>query len=145
MALESVFNSATHKEYSRPVQQGNVKSTAVQHMNSGNNVVIGTAENTTAIKALVGQEDETNQSTQQKYDPLANAKRLKSAITQANNKMKQTRTRCEFSYHEETHRVSIKVFDKDTQEVIREIPPEESLEMLEKVWDIAGLLVDERR
>jgi flagellar protein FlaG len=59
--------------------------------------------------------------------------------------MKFHRTRCEFSYHEETKRVSIKVFDKDTEEVIREIPPEEALEMVEKMWELAGLLIDERR
>lgn len=70
---------------------------------------------------------------------------IKNAITKANNKMKNHRTKCEFSYHEETNRVSIKVMDKDTEEVIREIPPEETLEMIEKMWELAGLLVDERR
>lgn len=76
---------------------------------------------------------------------VASEQQIKSAISQANNKMKSHRTRCEFSYHEETKRVSIKVVDKDTQEVIREIPPEETLEMVEKMWELAGILVDERR
>ena len=60
-------------------------------------------------------------------------------------KMKHARTKCEFSYHEATKRVSIKVMDKETNEVIREIPPEETLEMVEKMWELAGILVDERR
>ena len=55
------------------------------------------------------------------------------------------RTKCEFSYHEETKRVSIKVIDEDTKEVIREIPPEETLDMVQRVWELAGILVDERR
>lgn len=76
---------------------------------------------------------------------MASEQQIKSAISQANSKMKTHRTRCEFSYHEETKRVSIKVVDKDTQEVIREIPPEETLEMVQKMWELAGILVDERR
>lgn len=75
----------------------------------------------------------------------ADEQRIKSAVKQANYKMKQTRTGCEFSYHEATKRVTIKVIDKETDEIIREIPPEESLEVLEKIWEMAGLLVDERR
>lgn len=70
---------------------------------------------------------------------------LKDAISKANNKLKTKRTRCEFSYHEETKRVSIKILDKETEEVIKEIPPEETLEMVEKMWELAGLLIDERR
>jgi flagellar protein FlaG len=55
------------------------------------------------------------------------------------------RTRCEYSYHEKTNRVSIKVINADTDEVIREIPPEKSLDMLQKMWEMAGILVDEKR
>lgn len=75
-----------------------------------------------------------------------NEKQIKDAVNNANNKLKMNhKTGCEFSYHEETGRVSIKVVDQDTKEVIREIPPEESLEMLQKLWELAGVLVDERR
>lgn len=70
---------------------------------------------------------------------------LMNAINKANNQMKPHRTRFEFCYHEVSRRVSIKVMDKNTEEVIREIPPEEAIEMLEKLWEIAGFLVDERR
>lgn len=72
-------------------------------------------------------------------------KKLRDAITGANNKLVQKRTRCEFSYSEEVNRISIKVFDRETDEVLKEIPAEETLEMLEKIWDLAGLLVDEKR
>ena len=61
---------------------------------------------------------EKEQNDQRKSDD-----QIKDAITKANNKMKVHKTKCEFSYHEETKRVSIKVMDKDTEEVIREIPP----------------------
>lgn len=74
--------------------------------------------------------------------PLAEST-VRETVTNINQKM--TSTRCEFSYHKGTHRVSIKVIDKDSDEIIREIPPEKSLEMLEKMWDLAGLFVDKRK
>ena len=71
--------------------------------------------------------------------------KMKDAIDKVNKKIEPTKTRCEFSYHEETKRVSIKVIDQKTEETIREIPPEETLDMLSKIWELAGLMVDERR
>lgn len=68
---------------------------------------------------------------------------IKDTVAQTNHLLGQSR--CEFSYHEATHRVSIKIIDKDTNEVVKEIPPEKSLEMLQKMWEMAGILVDERR
>lgn len=84
---------------------------------------------------------------QQEQKPIdeKDSKKIKDAVNHANQTMKHAKTRCEFSYHEETKRVSIKVLDADTEEIIREIPPEETLEMLSKMWELAGLLVDEKR
>ena len=69
---------------------------------------------------------------------------IKSAVSAANQKIRMTNTRCEFEYHEKTKRVSIKVIDTENDEVIREIPPEETLEMVEKLWELASLIVDEK-
>jgi flagellar protein FlaG len=41
--------------------------------------------------------------------------------------------------------VTIKLVDKETKEVIKELPPEKTLDMIAKVWEMAGLLVDEKR
>lgn len=82
---------------------------------------------------------------EQTGNPENDSRRIKSAVDHANQTMRQSKTKCEFSYHEETKRVSIKVIDADTEEVIREIPPEETLEMLSKMWELAGLMVDEKR
>ena len=49
-----------------------------------------------------------------------------------------------FGIHEATNRVTIKIVDKDTKEVIKEVPPEETLDMIAKVWEIAGILVDKK-
>ena len=47
--------------------------------------------------------------------------------------------------HEDTNRVTIKIVDKNTKEVIKELPPEKTLDMIAKVWEMAGILIDERR
>lgn len=51
----------------------------------------------------------------------------------------------EYSIHKATNQIMVKVIDKDTNEVIREIPPEKILDMVAKMWEMAGLIVDERR
>ena len=98
---------------------------------------------------VVNTNDSGSGSSDQGRDAEKNANRVKDAVTQANNKLKiqqkHMSTKCEFSYHEATGRISIKVMDKETDEVIREIPPEETLEMVEKMWELAGLIVDEHR
>lgn len=54
-------------------------------------------------------------------------------------------TIAEFGYNEPTNRITIKIKDKDTDEVIKEIPSDKALEMLAKAWELAGILVDEKR
>lgn len=50
-----------------------------------------------------------------------------------------------FGVHEATNRVTIKIIDKDTKEVLKEYPPEKTLDIIAKVWEMAGLMVDEKR
>jgi flagellar protein FlaG len=49
-----------------------------------------------------------------------------------------------FGIHEKTNRVTIKLVDKETKEVIKEFPPEKTLDMIAKCMEIAGVLVDEK-
>lgn len=51
----------------------------------------------------------------------------------------------EYSIHEQTKEIMIKVKDRDTNEVLVEIPSEKILNMVAKMWEMAGLFVDERR
>lgn len=67
------------------------------------------------------------------------------AIEKANKAIEGTRTEFKFSIHKETHEISVKVIDKDNGEVIREIPPEKVLDMVAKMWEMAGIIVDEKR
>ena len=68
---------------------------------------------------------------------------LKKAVEEINRK--SSNTEAIFGYHEGTHRVTIKIMDKDTKEVKKEYPAEQTLDMIQKVWEMAGLMVDEKR
>lgn len=74
----------------------------------------------------------------------ADNERVKEAIEKMNSDIRFKRTGCEFTYHEECNRVSIKLYDTNTKEVIREIPSEDTIRMLEKLNELAGLMIDEK-
>jgi len=63
------------------------------------------------------------------------------AIEKANHKFQFYNTRLEFSIHEKTRQIMVKVYRED--ELIREIPPEKILDMVAKMMEWAGLIVDE--
>jgi len=108
-------------------------------------VTTAVAEPNVAVKEVQGSSQQNMQENGhgENKEGQATKGQIKSAVNHANSKLRKTG--CQFSYHEETKRVSITVVDKETNEVIREIPPEETLEMVEKMWELAGILVDEKR
>lgn len=72
-----------------------------------------------------------------------NSEQIRKAVEQLNKKMQNSEA--VFGIHDKTNRVTIKIIDKETQEVIKEFPPEKTLDMIAKAWELAGILVDERR
>lgn len=68
--------------------------------------------------------------------------KMHKALDNINKKLSSTS--CEYGYDETTNRVTIKIIDKETDKVIRELPPEKTLAMIAKAWELAGILVDER-
>lgn len=86
-----------------------------------------------------GEQQGSNQETQSR----ANAENIKKAVEQINKK--SSNSEAIFGIHEKTNRVTIKIVDKTTKEVIKEFPPEETLDMIAKAWELAGILVDEKR
>ena len=49
-----------------------------------------------------------------------------------------------FSVHDESGRTMIKVIEKSTGNLIRQIPPEEMLELVSRIDKVLGMLFDER-
>lgn len=74
----------------------------------------------------------------------ATSEQIKKAVENLNKKM-AANSEAVFGFHEGTNRVTIKLVDKSTKEVIKELPPEKTLDMIARVWEMAGILVDEKR
>ncbi|MCR5418312.1 MAG: flagellar protein FlaG [Lachnospiraceae bacterium] len=87
--------------------------------------------------------DSANAQGQQSQSQQPSKDQLKDAVSQMNKKMENSEAI--FGIHEGTNRVTIKIVDKDTKKVIKELPPEKTLDMIAKVWEMAGILVDEKR
>ncbi len=86
-----------------------------------------------------GQADSSEQNKEQQ----PNHEQIRKAVEKLNRSMQNTEA--VFGIHEDTNRVTIKILDKSTKEVIKELPPEKTLDMIAKVWELAGILVDEKR
>ncbi len=67
------------------------------------------------------------------------------AIERANKAISVSNRKFEYSIHEKTKEIMVKVIDSETNEVVREIPPEKILDLVAKIWEMVGLIVDERR
>ncbi|MCH5275116.1 MAG: flagellar protein FlaG [Lachnospiraceae bacterium] len=92
------------------------------------------------VEGSQGKADSNNQGNENRQPTN---EQIKKAVETLNKKM--TNSEAVFGIHEKTNRVTIKIVDKDTKEVIKELPPEKTLDMIAKVWELAGILVDERR
>lgn len=131
---------------------GNVKGTASAYQGSGletsaeqkttyePQVTTSTISTTSEKRAEVGAASEESKEWEIKDTQRNDA--VKRAVEEINKKAKNSEA--VFGIHDDTNRVTIKIVDKDTKEVIREFPPEETLDMIAKVWELAGLMVDER-
>jgi len=108
----------------------------------------------TKEQSLVTKKEQLPTPTEQRADSLSHQDRIEArreqeiseeevieAIEKANAKFQFYNTHLEFSIHEKTKEIMVKVYRDD--EVIREIPPEKILDMVAHMLELAGLLVDE--
>lgn len=69
---------------------------------------------------------------------------LVKAIDRAIKALEGPSTMFEMKVHEQTKSIIVKVINKETGETIREIPPEKTLDLVVKMMEFAGILVDEK-
>jgi len=69
----------------------------------------------------------------QKKEKELDAGAIKKAVEDLNRKMQNTEA--QYSVHEGTNRIMIKILDKDSQKVIKEITPEKMLDAIQNIWE----------
>ncbi len=106
--------------------------------NTGMTKDSGTAKST-ALSNVLGKDTTSVQ------EKEVNEEEVYKAIEKANESFKGKNARFEYSIHEDTKRIMVKVVDPVSDEVIKEIPAEKILDMVAKIWEISGMFVDEKR
>lgn len=83
-----------------------------------------------------------NRDDSQAQQTISENSQIKKAVDEINKKAHNSEA--VFGIHDATNRVTIKIVDKDTKKVLKEYPLEKTLDMIAKVWEMAGLLVDQK-
>ena len=143
MAIEPLSSAMTYQaqttQQAKPVQKTVVEDTEV----STPEKVSAYDATTVKVAETEKQDSQSGQDNNYGNQQQSNNEKIKKAVEQLNKNM--SHSEAVFGIHEETNRVTIKIVDKDTKEVIKELPPEKTLDMIAKAWELAGILVDEKR
>lgn len=124
-------------------------------VNSGINTTVGSStevqNKSTDVKqvsqAKVAEKSESiakSQTEHLKDQEIMNDEMLAKAISQANKTLEPKGRFIERAVHEVTHAVMYTIKDTVTNEVIAEFPPKKIQDMIAKMWELAGLFVDEQ-
>ncbi|WP_158211709.1 flagellar protein FlaG [Alkalihalobacterium alkalinitrilicum] len=65
-------------------------------------------------------------------------------IENMNKFLELNSTSLKFQVHEKLDRISVQIVNKDTDEVIREVPPQELLDMVATMLEHVGLIIDQK-
>ena len=143
MALEIISGSINNVKIQQPSEPAREIRTA-EH-GTGDASKLNTSAQIERRVVSGAEQQGTNTATDEQAQ-AEQAARIQAAIKRANSSLQSIHhTSCQFAYDEKTRRVSITVRDDETNEVIREIPSEEALELIQRMWEMAGLMVDEAR
>lgn len=79
-----------------------------------------------------------------KVEPPITDKEIKKLLKNLKKEMQPLNRKLQFRVNKEINRIVVKVIDKNTDKVIKEIPPEEIQHMLASIRRNLGLLVDKQ-
>lgn len=142
MAIEPLSSVMTYQAQAVKQPQ-QVTKTEVDYTDGKAQETTMQSDPSTVAISQVDQKDDQSSNEQNNAQQQASPDQIKKAVEQLNKKMNNSEAL--FGIHEGTNRVIIKIVDKSTKEVIKELPPEKTLDMIAKAWELAGLLVDEKR
>ncbi|MCI5954379.1 MAG: flagellar protein FlaG [Lachnospiraceae bacterium] len=143
MAIEPISSMMTVQAQGSVVQKQQPVQTEKPESAESSARAAERVDQTTNIVENAQEKGRADGGEQQGKEQQASNEQIRKAVEQLNKSM--ANSEAVFGIHEDTNRVTIKIVDKTTKEVIKELPPEKTLDMIARVWDMAGILVDERR
>lgn len=141
MEIESMKSGAAASYQGSAAASTKTLDAAVQPEASTQAGLSQTADKKPTVQNFFTEKDQEDKDLSEEKDAKQGTQ-LKKAVNDLNKQMKNSEAI--FGIHDKTNRVTIKIIDKTTKEVIKEYPPEETLDMIAKVWEIVGILVDEK-
>ncbi|MDQ0269087.1 flagellar protein FlaG [Cytobacillus purgationiresistens] len=69
---------------------------------------------------------------------------VESKVNELNERFEHSFTSVKFQLHEDLDRYYVEVVDSMTKEVVREIPPKDFLDMIAKMTEFQGLMIDKK-
>jgi len=68
---------------------------------------------------------------------------VRESVKDVNEIVDKVKEGLSFQIHEDTEKMMVKVVDLNTDEVIKELPPEEMLDLQARIHEMVGILIDE--
>lgn len=101
------------------------------------------ADSTDSIQPLKDSAATDNSDEEKKQDDRQMDEKSVSLMTsELNDLMSKMNCNIEFQYHKEVNMMSVKMIDKQTQEVLKEVPPEDMIQHMIKARDWLGAFLD---
>lgn len=69
---------------------------------------------------------------------------LKKAVNKLNEFLKNENTYVEYSVHKDLGDIMVKIINKDTKEVLMELPPKKILDLVAKMMELVGVTIDKK-
>jgi flagellar protein FlaG len=85
--------------------------------------------------------DQGNTGLKDNNDPVSE-KELKRALDKLSGFLNDDNTTVDYEIHDKFHELMIKITDKNTNQVILEIPPKKILDLVAKMMEMVGILFD---
>lgn len=74
----------------------------------------------------------------------AEKKQIKNSVNSLNKLLQKENTHVEYKIHKYFGDVILKIVDNNTKEVVKEMPPEKILDMIQKMCEMDGVFVNKR-
>ncbi len=79
-----------------------------------------------------------------KYNRKKLEEKVKKSVEDINEIVDKVKEGLSFKMHDKTDTLMVQVIDIKTQEVIKELPPEEILDLSARIHEMVGVLIDEK-
>ena len=120
----------------------NKKATATQNASPSQQQAVAQAAKEPVSKVQASKPMDSNDTANK--EQAVDESEVAKAVAEANRNLMFSERSFQYKVDESTNRVIITVIDSETQEVIKEIPPEKQVDAVKRMWKLAGLIVDKK-